>query len=76
MELTGEPVTESFELCLHEFVSRFSVSELQWSATSESALRLVQPRVGFCFVAKGLFGLKLKQLNIIHLRLSGGVLFY
>jgi hypothetical protein len=62
----GEPVTEPFEFSLYEFVSRFSVSELQWSAASESGFWLVQPGIGFHFVAKNKLGLMLKQLNIIH----------
>lgn len=27
--LAGEPVVESFELCLHEFVARFTLGDLQ-----------------------------------------------
>jgi len=62
----GEPVTEPFEFSLYEFVSRFSVSELQWSAASESGFRLVQPGIGFVFVAKYLLGLASDQLEVIH----------
>lgn len=68
--LTGEPVTEPFEFSLHEFVSRFSVSELQWCAATEGVFWLGQPRVDFCFAAKNLFGLALDQLNVIHFWLS------
>lgn len=71
--LTGEPVADSVKFRFYEFVSRFSVSELQWCGSAEGVFRLGQPCVGFHFVAKDVFGLKLKQLNIIHLRLSGGL---
>ena len=43
LALAGESATEPFEFSLYEFVSRFSVSELQWSAASESGFRLGQP---------------------------------
>lgn len=66
LALADESVTESFEFSLYQFVSRFSVSELQWRATSKSGFRLGQPYVGFRFVAKDLLGLALNQLNIIH----------
>jgi hypothetical protein len=64
--LTGVSVTESFEFSLYEFVSCFSVSELQWCATTEGDFWLGQPDIGFRFVAKNQFGLMLNQLNIIH----------
>jgi hypothetical protein len=51
-----ESVTESFEFSFYEFVSRFSVGEFQWCATSESGFRLGQPCVGFFFVAKDPLG--------------------
>jgi hypothetical protein len=54
LALAGEPVTELFEFSLHEFVSRFSESELQWGDSTESSFRLVQPGIGFVFVAKDL----------------------
>ena len=66
LELAGESVTEFFKLSLYEFVSLFSVSELQWCATTEGVFRLGQPTVGFCFVAKYKLGLMLDQLNVIH----------
>lgn len=68
-------MAEFFEFSLHEFVSRFSESELQWGDSTESSFRLVQPCVGFGFVAKDEFGLVLNQLNVIYffafLRVAG-----
>ena len=65
-----ECVTEPFEFSLYEFISYFSVGELQWCVVSESDFRLVQPVVGFYFVAKDFLGLALDQLNIIQLWLA------
>jgi len=64
--LASESVTEFFKLSLHQFISYFSVSELQWYGTTESDFRLTQPHICFCFVAKDLLGSALDQLNIIH----------
>ena len=68
--LTGEPVADSLKFRFYEFISRFSVGEFQWCATSESGFRLGQPDVGFGFVAKDLLGLALDKLNVIHGGLS------
>jgi hypothetical protein len=69
--LTGEPVTEPFEFSLHEFVSRFTVNQLQWCASAEGVFWFVKPGIGFRFVAKDLLGLAFDQLNMIHFWLSG-----
>lgn len=71
LELAGKSVTEFFKFSLYEFVSCFSVSELQWCATSETGFRLVQPTVGFLFVAKNKLGLVLNQLDVIHFLVLG-----
>ncbi len=70
LALAGESVTEFFKLSLYEFVSLFSVNELQWCASTEGVFRLAQPSVGLGFVAKDLLGLVLNQLNEIHFRPS------
>jgi hypothetical protein len=57
LALAGVSVAKFFEFSLHEFVSRFSESEFQWGEPTESSFRLVQPGVGFVFVAKYLLGL-------------------
>lgn len=62
----GVSVAELFEFCLHEFVSLFSMSELQWCTSTEGVFRLGQPTVGFCFVAKYKLGLALDQLSVLH----------
>ena len=69
LTLASEPVTEFFKFSFHEFVSRFSESELQSSDSTESSFRLVQPGIGFVFVAKYLLGLVLHQLNITHFQI-------
>jgi hypothetical protein len=70
LELAGESVTEIFKLSFYEFVSLFSVSELQWCASTEGIFRLVQPSVGLGFVAKDLLGVTLNQLDKTHAFLS------
>ncbi|MFJ5282848.1 hypothetical protein ACIP66_03195 [Pseudomonas sp. NPDC088429] len=59
-------MAKPIEVCFYDFISLLTVSHLQPRTITGFYCRLIQPMIGFGFVAKNLLSLALNQLNIIH----------